>query len=821
MDFIYKKLGIAEHEVARVNISWLLRLFYQIGFVVSWTIITALFVEKFGISQLPILFLIDAGLFLFGTLVTSFYFRNLEADKYLLLFSGLTLISLGLTSYFDVTEIGFFVFALLAKDLFFSRINLGLLRQTEELFSPLEARKFIPIIDSAITIGTVLGAFLLIQLLHFSCDEAVLGIWAGAVIGVIVLTILLPKILNFLPRFEAVCAIRSSRRNTFIETFNALNDRPFLKNLLLLVFFQTVLFTFVEIEFTREIHNEIQEHHETHSEPVVHGQDLQASLLSSAKEKFTEVRHTAQEKASEIVHYLEHDVITHEKLAHDLGMFHLIFGLIALAFELLITSRVLYRVGVVGSILTYLGIIFIAIMFMFFRIGNIQTLRGLQHGLHSLGSSPYHIAFYALFSRRREAIRLFFEGILVPLSVIVAIGILFFIPESYVLPVMLIATLGAICAGSFMKRNFTRNSAINMQNESGISEKLHHIEILGQRGHKNAGMILVQELKNRSNHMVIREKIIKTITFINDPEVIHAYVEIIMDTKESKEIKGKVLNSILLLSSLNSYWKNHAFGQHHLINALKNLHKTEDETHLKKLIIMNIFLQLPPTEVVPFFLEVMKTRDEQLKSICLRSCTVFNDPDIVFYLRPYLMHSNPRIRGHAVIALWKFEKKDSLKNILRELLMDNDEKVKIAGIYAIGETYDDFCKDDLLSALANERKKENRLHLLIALAKLKDKDVIPELLDMILGDDIELANMANHMLERVPKEIRDEIRREIQFEISHRVSQIIEPQNIRHMEDLQKLSVPVLEYLKRLYQLDGKYDDMLMMESVTPKIDLH
>jgi len=780
--------------------------------------VIALFVERFGIENLIFLFLADAVLFLIGSVIASYLVKKIREDLFLIGKVCFTLIFIGLASLFPETEIWFFVFAILAKDLFFSRINLSLIRQVEEFFSPTEAQKFIPVIDSAITIGTIFGAFFMVQMLNYFPEKAVLALWAGAVFGIGALILFLPKILHFLPRFEIEREDESDSRNEIAEAWKRIKERGFLRNLLFLVFFQAMLFTFIEVEFTREIHHEIVLE-KSHNVVPVDLKNLQASIFTQAADHLIEFGHTAKEK----VITLSSDLIAHEKLAHDLGMFHLLFGLLALVVQLLITSRILYTLGIVGSIISYFLLILAAVSALFFGFGNISILRGIQHGFHSVGTSAYHLIFYSIFARSREAVRLFFEGIVVPVGVIFAVGFMFLIPENLIVPLMFVSSFGSVFVAVLMKRNFTAHSAKSMLKEDNISAKLHHIEILGQKGHRNAAIILANELKNKNNNPIVREKLVATISGINKPGAITVYSAILNDVTESLELKKNVLSSLLKIGSLKEYWQEHAFGQHHLLETLNNLFVRESDSHLKKLVVMNIFQHLPIHQVVPFFLREIKTSDELLQAILLRSCTIFNDPATVFYLRSFLSHENSRLKGSAIIALWKFEDRRKLRGILKSLISSSVEVEKISGIYTVGEVKDRKLRYRLMEFMDCESKGGLsdlsgqpliRLHVLIALAKLGDKRSIPGLLKVVFGEEEQLAQVAFNMLDRIPSDIRYLLQKEIQLEVSNHVFSILKPRNVFRFEHISHLPNELIVRLKRFYRLAGRYDDILMLERV-------
>lgn len=800
---INKKLGISELEAPRVYLAWTTRLLFQMGFVVAWTIVTALFVERFGIGNLLFLFLADAGLYAVGTLFASSLIHRIHFRTFLLFGIGLTLALVGGSFAFAPTTLPFFLCVILAKDLFFAQINIALYRRSESLFSPSEAQRFMPIIESAITIGAILGAGLTILFLEILPTQFVLSVWMGTLLvmgGIIFVT---PRLLHALPHFRLESKTPHKQRNPLVEAIGGMKKISFLRHILLILLLQSAVFTIVEFEFTKDVQSHILPTHEvSHEFDLSH---LKASLFEDVKTKVLEVGHEIREGAQKATSHL----IMHKTLAHDLGAFHLLFGLLAL-FVQLMTPKVLQKLGVVGSMISYFLVLIVSLAATFLGYMHVSILRAWQHGTHSLGEAPYHISFYSIFSHSRESVRLLLEGIVKPLGIALGVVALWFVPGEMIFAFGAGATILMLGLSIPMKQSYTKLSQENLRSDQDIEGKLHSIEVLGQKGHRDQGMVLAGELENRDLHEAIRDKIIRTISQVNDPRAVHTYIRILRNEDENEATKMSILDSLFRLDIPENYWAEHAFTRYHLLETLKELFALGQEGHLRKLVVMNIFRHLPNHEVVPFFLETMKHADDKLKSIYLRSCKMFRDPEIVFYVRQYLNHPSLRIRSHAVIALWKFYDRDELRRVLDDLFDQGDEGI-ISALYAIGEVGDKSYREKLL-VCKDSQNSWMKLHSLIALAKIKDFNCTEGLLEILFGGDEDLSRAAFRMLDRVPREIQDHLQKEIQYEVSQRVASILKPQKIRNVEGLGNLSGELLQYLKHLYWMADRHDDILAMD---------
>ncbi len=802
MNWFWLKLDIGKHEAPRVRFLWLLRFLYQVGFVWAWTVLTAIFLEIFGINNLLYLFLVDAWILLIGSYAAHFLFLRVKTNHFVLgtIFGTLLLI---IIAWINRHNIGlFFASLILAKDLFYGQLNIALYRKNESLFSPVEAQRFMPVIDSAVTIGTIFAALVFLGLLDVMSTKMIVFCWALPLIAMAGLVFYSHSLLEEVPGFEDEA---EETKNSLKEAKEAIKSIPFLRYLSVMVFLQMSLYTIIEFEFLKYVKDKAV-HKEIHFDPTL----LQASLI----ENFPVSVESVKFGVNEAVTHVSTKYFVQTTIATELGTLALIFGVIALFVQFFVASKVLQRFGVIYSMLLYFGgLIGTALTFLAGGI-NMKIVRGYEHGFEAIFESAYHLTFYSVFPKRRESVRHFLEGFVRPGGIILGVGLMitggFFWEEP---GAMLMVTLTGILMIMMipMRRFYTKLSHQNLKTHQGIISKLHAVEVLSQKGHHQVVEILSQELLDTRRHPIVREKIVVTASKINDPSIIHAYLKILGSTNEAVELKIKILESSLKLSTLHTYWNKHAFSQHHLLEILKKLFAEAKNPYLKKLVIMNIFRHLPQDRVVPFFLEVLSTSDDDLQSVCLRSAgEIFADPELSYYIRQYLHHPNSKVRGYAITALWQFEDREHLAHLLDELLDSEDPKEVIAGIYAIGEVRDQSREIQLMRYI-DHSSLEVCLHALIALAKLGNVNCVPYLIDILFGKDEALAQKAFYMLGRAP-EILPILKKEIQLEVSQRVMEILVAEEVTHRDHFQRLSTDVRQYLKRLYRLAEKYDEVLLLE---------
>ena len=240
-----KRLRVDEHEAPRVQFLWNLRFLYQIGFLWSWTVITAIFLEIFGIQNLLFLFLVDAWLLLFGSFATHLLFLRIKINHFLQGMTIGTFVFLGLAWVFKENIIWFFTCLILAKDLCYAQLNIGLYRKNESVLSPVEAQRLMPIIDSAVTIGTIVGAAVFVTLLQFFPTKMVLFFWSIPLLFLVILLAMCSDVLREIPQLTP--PEKKQSKNSIHEAMEAVKSVPFLRYLSVLVCAQAALFTVVGV----------------------------------------------------------------------------------------------------------------------------------------------------------------------------------------------------------------------------------------------------------------------------------------------------------------------------------------------------------------------------------------------------------------------------------------------------------------------------------------------------------------------------------------------------------------------------------------------
>lgn len=792
----------------RVAFLWGLNFLYQMGFILSWVVITALFIQEFGIQMLVWLFLGEGILMILGSIIGRSFFLKYEDNRFLLGVLSTALLGVVLAFSFEKIPGIFFLIAITTKSLIYPQFRIGLHRKIESFFSPTNGRKAIPVIESAETIGTIVSAIGIVLLLENISTETLFLFWCiplGLLLGMLFLE---KHILHKIKNFSGDYHLRSKK---FPEIFTCERKKDFQNILVALIFFQSMVFSVVEFEFMKEVNHGFAKEQTVEIE----WDALQANVFSDGLTKVKGFSESAEKFLGKKVDHFTTREVAHENIAHDLGVLSFFFGLIALVFKLGLTSKIAKRFGVFRTMAGYFAVFFGIITTFIFGKGSWSFIRGYEHGCLSLFRSSYHLSFYSTDTKNRELLRHFLEGIVTPLGIVFSVFVILFL-QKYNIPLAystIFLLTGTIILSASLHQKYQTYTLQNFLSADKIEEKIHLLEIIQTfRKKRMATDILSKYLKeNTAVHPILRAKIIKTLSHLGDPKVVHDYLEILENPKESDDIKIKVLESFLCFTTIRAYCAKKAFTNTKLLETWQKLFRKTKNTHMKKVLIMNIFQHIPNDRIVPVFREMIENTSEELVSVCLRSCMNIDDPEVQNEIRPLLKRQNPRIRAHAVMALWESDDQKHLTGILNRLLTGKTKAENIAAIYAIGELrLRSFTKD--VRSFLSTKDDELRVHTVIALLKLGKMSYIHNLLSIITSSNDAIARMAFHMRKRLDPAIREKVEISVQRHVSDKVDYVLKQEKIQDKKDFHTLSQSTKNLLKRLYHFVGRYENMYVLE---------
>ncbi|MBU0667904.1 hypothetical protein KJ951_00810 [Patescibacteria group bacterium] len=497
--FLQNIVDISVSELPRVIYGWVLRFFLRFGFVVGWTVVIAVAVTRFSINTLPLIFMVNAFFTIVGMLFFSVLIDRLSMKQVLTLniFFAVTTLFVAFLEYDN--DIAFTVLALIASGMFLTQISIILSSYLEEFFSPLEAERVIPHIESAETIGGISGGIFLAYFASSVVGSHMLIIW---IICLLIFLLLLFSFMPSVPLYLEKIDNQSKRMirkkfswNAIVKSTEQIKKIPFLQILLTVLFFHWIIAHFIEFLYTKAV-----------EESVV----------------------SANESAHEA------------SLTYGLGSLSIFFYGSALFVQLFISSRIIKSVGTFAGFIINSIVTLLSAVSMLFGYGYITAILARNNFEISsiIQKNAYESSYYAFKYGTLRSIREFLEGVIYPLATIVGtsliLGIQTFFLENhfmYVVPFMLLFLTIIMSIFSFqLQSKYTDLTLKNLYSSIPIARH-HAIEIISQKGHQKSFESL-RKLYKMNDNFEIRKKIIMSMGYLGNISAVNFILKIIVDRDE-------------------------------------------------------------------------------------------------------------------------------------------------------------------------------------------------------------------------------------------------------------------------------------------------
>lgn len=461
-------MNISIAEFSRTFYSWILKLVFFTGVTIGWTVVTATVVARLDIAFLPVLILFEALFTLAGMLFFSVVVEKTDVKNLIIGSTFFAILSLVVAAMYYENNFLFILFALIANGIFLGQTIIFLSNFIEEHFTPSEAERTFPIIESSETIGGILAgvflAFFGLQLLNRDIFIVWIGLLALFLVMLVFLKPVLPLSLERMHRSEHKRSRKGSfDLNSFEKSLNQIKKVPFLQILLAVLVLNWIISIFIEFHFTKAVDD---------------------SLILS----------------------YHGDEAEHEKmLTHGLGTLHILIHGSALIFEILFANRIIIKLGAFGSflvhtLLTVLGVITNVVAKGFFS----SVL--LKHNFVLSGKiqkSAYENTYYAYGDDMQKAMREFFEGVAYPLSCVfgtlIIIGMQFLLIDEHFYQFTQLVIIFLIAGMTFftyqLRSKYTLLNLENLNSDDKITQ-MRAVNILVQKGHRRTIEVLIHKFKN-------------------------------------------------------------------------------------------------------------------------------------------------------------------------------------------------------------------------------------------------------------------------------------------------------------------------------------
>ncbi|MFA6305292.1 MAG: MFS transporter [Candidatus Gracilibacteria bacterium] len=712
---INKVLNINDRQSLKIFLFWLLRSIYRVGFVVGWTATMAMFVAKYGIKALPYLFILNGIFTIIGSVLYSAVIHRIKKNLCLVLTIFASMGTLFLAYWFRQSAFLFFAFLITAVSVFLSQFRIVLNSLIEDYFNPLESEKVFPILESSETVGGLIAGIVITFCASFiKTSVAFLYFWAALLI-LIVPIIMIASVVLTPPEIHLSHGKEKENPDIISKLKTIFKENKyfsFIKGLSLVVFLQWVLFNLVEFQYTKAV--------------------------------YQTASHVILEAGSGFEH----------AFFHDLGVLFIIFSASALIIQLIIGSRLVYSLGVFGSMLIHPILTILSLFGLLFSFNfttavlarNNFTLTGVLY------ASSLESSYYAIRENVRPYLREFLDGILRPVGAIFGTFFLIFLQYFFTGKTLIFYTnivIFVFAAVMFFviyrqQKLYTQVASSQFDSEHE-KEKIDAVDVLAQKGHDGNIEFLVSRLNDAHESAEMKKKIIFALGELQNiqtvPELIKCF------ENKSKIVQEAAVDALAMFRDTEDFTVN-VVMEYELISALENFYKSEKDSYLR-LKIINLLSRHSNVEAADFLLKILKTSKGDFKAGVIYSLGNIRDSAICKFIMPYLKSADAAQKISAAIAVGRFrEFYDEAKYIIDTFLHSPKNSEIALGIYAVGELKIRSRKKFCLMYL-DSKNLELRAQAAIALAKLGEDVSIPALVDILKSGKSEVKEMVGRNLQNV------------------------------------------------------------------------
>ena len=753
----------------------------RFGFIVGWTVLIATFLSQIGIGMLPALFLGNALLVMFGTLIFRKFVHKVRKEV-LITFTVICAAALLISSiaFINTNSLYFFTLLLITESVLLAQLSILLSLFNEEIFSPLESQRTFPIIESAETIGGIAGGLVLGLLSQNIAAYKFIIIWAVA------LLLILPIILKYnkqtleVPSLEEE-KVEEKKPKQFHASIGEMRKTPFLKGLMLVILLQWAMMNIVEFQYTKAVQQDVYSQQE---ETIVMDENGEENIIL-ASEAFTD----AVEKTYE------------REISKKLGYLHIIFNSAALGIQLILASRIIMALGIVSSMLLHPLVAFLNFIALTLRFSFLTAAltRGSYELTNVIFKNAYDSSYYAVPHHKRDEVKEVMQGLIKPAGAILGTVLIIIVAmnaggtdQTLILNAILIfiALISAVLIYK-LGRKYTSMSEQNLSRKIDLPTRLNAIEILAQRGHEDSTQALQGILARKQEPEIVKKSILETLGEREDTESIDIILQLLHDKKTCLRLAAA--QALGKFDNLKKEMKSRSFTRHRVIETLKEVLKKEKESTVKEVLI-NTYFQLAPSSLTEFLLETIQKKNKQSASF-IRMLRLFEDPNLKFYLEPYLESKDPELRGSGIVALWRFkELQGRLKHYLRQMLASKKTAILKAGIITSGQVQFKEAKSIIKSHI-NHKDSEIKHAALIALAQMEDESAIPHITKLLTDPSHEWFKKTEEILTRFPKKIAELTEAAMHLEVIGMINKIL-----KGKKSFKKMELKTLVLLQALYK---------------------
>ena len=595
LDRFLRLINVYESEFMDLMFSLCISFVVKFLTVIGWSFLIIYFVELYSFGFLVNLFLTHGVAMMLG----YFLFKNIFSKfKLNLVFSSLicvfTLICLFLP-FISNSPILFITFVFIAFSLILNQIKIAKNLFVEDLFSPIQSTRIFPVVEASETLAVILaGVFITIFSSTFNF-ESIFFICA------FLSAFLLPVII-----LHENSTLKQDFNHLF-EFNHSVEDSESESKLSVIkyvVFFQVLFFVFLEFQYL----------------------------------------------------YLL-DVNYHSSFAIELGFYHIVFGSLAIFFQLFLASHILKFLGVVKSMLVSpITLAVISLLNIFhFNFLSVLILKTNQELSNILHYNAYHSSYYAFDHNSRVRFMELNESYYRPLALILGSSFIYFTMNvgsnfSYLSFFMILALLCSVFFALRFKNAYDKYPVNEIDSASCDFKIINALFILEQNFKSHYTPYLIEFLNSKKPSYAVYSKVLYILNKHLNINYIDGYLSLLDEPKYQLKAAKIIRN---LLKGNQSQLEDLKITKNTILSKYNELFDTTKDLNLKSEILC--FKILSGVELNKS-LELLSsfTLDTNAKLI-YETLSSFDDPMFVKFYKDNWSKLSSLSRYYALYAIDKFQ----------------------------------------------------------------------------------------------------------------------------------------------------------------------
>ncbi|MCK5684133.1 HEAT repeat domain-containing protein [bacterium] len=388
-----------------------------------------------------------------------------------------------------------------------------------------------------------------------------------------------------------------------------------------------------------------------------------------------------------------------EKLA---SLYSLVRGgssFFAIIVQIFITYRILKHFGVGSSLFIFPCIMFLAVLNTLIFPGTLWSailLRSCRISMvYSIQDSVYHILFNSIPDQFRGRIRLFLDGLAVPIAIMSSGFILIFLNTFHIKNYMFLAIIlliGWILLASYLKKDYVRLLIKNLS-ESNYDMKFTAIESLSGIRDNNAIEPLINAMFNDTNPTVRANAVMALGKFKFSTQIFNSLKKALRDS-----------NPFVRASAVQSLGN---FNNDEVIELLVNILKTESVGRVKATTI-KVISKLSHKGIIPIIEKNLNSNEESrikantIEAIIELKLTQFQDRIIEL-----VKDKNNRVKGNAIMAIYTLglEGKEIARKELDFMLRSGNKFMTASALFVISNIKIEGFEKEIIEIIKNSNNE--------------------------------------------------------------------------------------------------------------------